>query len=132
MTALTILWNTFAVIGLLSVVGSLGWFVFTWRTTASGQHDPTPADAEPSNVRVIDPSLALAAGVTWGRFPRRRCETCGVSEPHDACELDDVIAHATPRDAGSTTLGHALGVVVVLGGLLLLLAVAGAIEGGGL
>lgn len=35
-------------------------------------------------------------------------------------------------DAGSTTLGHALGVVVVLGGLLLLLAVAGAIEGGGL
>lgn len=41
-------------------------------------------------------------------------------------------ARDAKRDAGSTTLGHALGVVVVLGGLLLLLAVAGAIEGGGL
>lgn len=39
---------------------------------------------------------------------------------------------ADPRDAGSTTVGHALGVVLVLAGLLLLLAVCGAVETAGL
>lgn len=71
MTALTILWNTFAVIGLLSVVGSLGWFLFTWRTTASGQHDPTPDEvvaAHTGNVRVLQ-SPQVVKGQAPGSGP---------------------------------------------------------------
>lgn len=33
-----------AAIGAMSVVASVGWFLFCWRTAASGDHDP----AEPS------------------------------------------------------------------------------------
>lgn len=35
-----------------------------------------------------------------------------------------------PRDAGNATVGHALGVALVLGALLLLLGLCGAVEGG--
>lgn len=33
-----------ATIGAMSVVASVGWFLFCWRTSASGDHDP----AEPT------------------------------------------------------------------------------------
>ena len=36
--------DVLATIGAMSVVASVGWFLFCWRTAASGDHDP----AEPS------------------------------------------------------------------------------------
>lgn len=57
-----------ATIGAMSVVASVGWFLFCWRTAASGVHDP----AEPTplatwqdsreayrNVRVLPPAQAV-------------------------------------------------------------------------
>lgn len=46
MNAWAIFWNFCAVVGLLSIVGSLGWFLFTWRVTASGEHDPVESPSE--------------------------------------------------------------------------------------
>lgn len=42
----------------------------------------------------------------------------------------DLRDRQSPRDAGHATVGHALGVVLVLGAFLLLLGLAGAVEGG--
>lgn len=76
-------------VGGLAIVCSIGWFVFCWRTGASGRVDPIEPTPERSNVTVIRP------------------------------------------DAGHATVGHALGVVLVLGALLLLLGLCGAVETGG-
>ena len=53
-------------------------------------------------------------------------------DQHTVIDLRDKAAQRSPLDAGSTTVGHALGVVLVLGTLLLLLGLAGGIEGAGL
>lgn len=79
-------------VGGLALVCSAGWFIFCWRTTASGRVDPVEPTPERSNIKVVRPT----------------------------------------RDAGHSTVGHALGVVLVLGGLLLLLGLAGAVETAGL
>lgn len=76
-------------VGGLAIVSSIGWFVFCWRTTASGRVDPVEPTPERSHVRVIR------------------------------------------DDAGRSTVGHALGVVLMLGAFLLLLGLAGAVETGG-
>ena len=74
-----------ATIGAMSVVASVGWFLFCWCTAASGDHDP----AEPSllatwqdsreayrNVRVIRDADFTRSEVT-DPAPRMICLFCG-------------------------------------------------------
>ncbi len=42
-----------AAIGAMSVVASVGWFLFCWRTAASGDHDPAEPSPAATNVRVL-------------------------------------------------------------------------------
>jgi hypothetical protein len=56
----TIVLYGLALVGALCILGSVGWFVFFWRTAASGTHvpaEPTPASEvvarHTGNVRVM-------------------------------------------------------------------------------
>lgn len=53
-------------------------------------------------------------------------------DQHSVVDLRDKVGERSPSDAGSTAVGHALGVALVLGMLLLLLGLAGGVEGAGL
>lgn len=85
---------------------------FIFGLPSRGVDDVTPSASEviaahTSNVRIVPPA----------EYPH--------GEVIDLRERTD-----RPLDAGHATVGHALGVVLVLGALFLLLGLAGAVEGG--
>jgi hypothetical protein len=69
--------NALAVIGALCLFSSVTWFIFFWRTGASGEHDPaepTPLPASEvvarhtGNVRVLPPETVTRGGETFIRY----------------------------------------------------------------
>jgi len=114
-----------AAIGAMSIVASVGWFLFCWRTAASGEHDPAEPTPTPlatwqdsreayRNVRVLpqasgpvtlthyrvgDKVIDLRGGGIVGTFGHGSpdVETCihCGQVASHACDLDDFIAHNT-------------------------------------
>lgn len=74
--------------------------------------------------------LAIVCSVGWFVFCWRTASSGRVDPAEPSPERSNVTV--IRRDAGHVTFGQALGVALILGALLLLLGLAGAVETGGL
>lgn len=93
MTAYTIVVHVLALVGLLSILASVGVWIFSARIDEP-RRDVTDVLAEPSNVRVIG---------TFGHGSPtvETCEHCGEPASH-SCDLDDFIAHQARLSGGAS------------------------------